>query len=202
LLLLFDVLKLSFWWMTQNIAMPHQWMEGNLPVSAKCSVCDKTCGSVLRWVIQNKKKRENRILNHFFFVFPFTMNDVDCKTGAACGVGPWFTRLAAHNTPYVVHWVLAGSASSRPQLYTASVRIHTPYTFWMMPEWRKAKVQTKGKTRSNTHTHTRPGGAVREPTGDGMLYTHRERERKHWEQHGTQRRLWFFVFLKLKRWKE
>lgn len=28
--------------------MPHQWLEGNLPVSAKCSVCDKTCGSVLR----------------------------------------------------------------------------------------------------------------------------------------------------------
>ncbi|XP_054724855.1 diacylglycerol kinase eta-like [Uloborus diversus] len=31
-----------------NIAMPHQWLEGNLPVSAKCSICDKTCGSVLR----------------------------------------------------------------------------------------------------------------------------------------------------------
>ncbi|KAF4522400.1 hypothetical protein B566_EDAN012983, partial [Ephemera danica] len=31
-----------------NITMPHQWMEGNLPVSAKCSVCDRTCGSVLR----------------------------------------------------------------------------------------------------------------------------------------------------------
>ncbi|KAJ3592120.1 hypothetical protein NHX12_007249 [Muraenolepis orangiensis] len=29
-----------------GIAMPHQWLEGNLPVSAKCSVCDKTCGSV------------------------------------------------------------------------------------------------------------------------------------------------------------
>lgn len=28
--------------------MPHQWMEGNVPVSAKCAVCDKTCGSVLR----------------------------------------------------------------------------------------------------------------------------------------------------------
>lgn len=28
--------------------MPHQWLEGNLPVSAKCSVCDRTCGSVLR----------------------------------------------------------------------------------------------------------------------------------------------------------
>uniref|UniRef100_A0A7N8Y3M1 Diacylglycerol kinase n=1 Tax=Mastacembelus armatus TaxID=205130 RepID=A0A7N8Y3M1_9TELE len=28
--------------------MPHQWLEGNLPVSAKCNVCDKTCGSVLR----------------------------------------------------------------------------------------------------------------------------------------------------------
>ncbi|GBP12933.1 Diacylglycerol kinase delta [Eumeta japonica] len=28
--------------------MPHQWLEGNLPVAAKCDVCDKTCGSVLR----------------------------------------------------------------------------------------------------------------------------------------------------------
>ncbi|KAK0087488.1 hypothetical protein PV325_000929 [Microctonus aethiopoides] len=32
-----------------NIQMPHQWMEGNLPVSSKCAVCDKTCGSVLRF---------------------------------------------------------------------------------------------------------------------------------------------------------
>ncbi|XP_015906416.1 diacylglycerol kinase delta isoform X2 [Parasteatoda tepidariorum] len=31
-----------------NLSMPHQWLEGNLPVSAKCSLCDKTCGSVLR----------------------------------------------------------------------------------------------------------------------------------------------------------
>uniref|UniRef100_A0A8C4VAN0 Diacylglycerol kinase n=1 Tax=Falco tinnunculus TaxID=100819 RepID=A0A8C4VAN0_FALTI len=31
-----------------GISMPHQWLEGNLPVSAKCTVCDKTCGSVLR----------------------------------------------------------------------------------------------------------------------------------------------------------
>uniref|UniRef100_K1QXV0 diacylglycerol kinase (ATP) n=1 Tax=Magallana gigas TaxID=29159 RepID=K1QXV0_MAGGI len=30
------------------ISMPHQWLEGNLPVSAKCNVCDKTCGSVLK----------------------------------------------------------------------------------------------------------------------------------------------------------
>ena len=28
--------------------MSHQWVEGNLPVSSKCVVCDKTCGSVLR----------------------------------------------------------------------------------------------------------------------------------------------------------
>ncbi len=28
--------------------MHHQWIEGNLPVAAKCVVCDKTCGSVLR----------------------------------------------------------------------------------------------------------------------------------------------------------
>ncbi|XP_020297284.1 diacylglycerol kinase eta isoform X2 [Pseudomyrmex gracilis] len=31
-----------------NITMPHQWMEGNLSVSSKCFVCEKTCGSVLR----------------------------------------------------------------------------------------------------------------------------------------------------------
>ncbi|XP_063546326.1 diacylglycerol kinase eta isoform X2 [Cydia strobilella] len=31
-----------------NIIMPHQWLEGNLPVAAKCDICDKTCGSVLR----------------------------------------------------------------------------------------------------------------------------------------------------------
>ncbi|XP_056675961.1 diacylglycerol kinase delta isoform X2 [Monodelphis domestica] len=31
-----------------GISMPHQWLEGNLPVSAKCTVCEKTCGSVLR----------------------------------------------------------------------------------------------------------------------------------------------------------
>uniref|UniRef100_A0AAV2J3M5 diacylglycerol kinase (ATP) n=1 Tax=Knipowitschia caucasica TaxID=637954 RepID=A0AAV2J3M5_KNICA len=31
-----------------GVWMPHQWTEGNLPVSAKCCVCDKTCGSVLR----------------------------------------------------------------------------------------------------------------------------------------------------------
>ncbi|XP_071949348.1 diacylglycerol kinase delta-like isoform X2 [Antedon mediterranea] len=31
-----------------GLTMPHQWLEGNLPVSAKCAVCEKTCGSVLR----------------------------------------------------------------------------------------------------------------------------------------------------------
>ncbi|CAJ0937260.1 unnamed protein product [Ranitomeya imitator] len=31
-----------------GVTMPHQWLEGNLPVSAKCAVCDKTCGSVRR----------------------------------------------------------------------------------------------------------------------------------------------------------
>ncbi|XP_044312819.1 diacylglycerol kinase eta isoform X3 [Drosophila rhopaloa] len=31
-----------------GIIMPHQWMEGNLPVSSMCAVCKKTCGSVLR----------------------------------------------------------------------------------------------------------------------------------------------------------
>ncbi|XP_078472782.1 diacylglycerol kinase delta-like isoform X2 [Lampetra planeri] len=31
-----------------GLAMAHQWLEGNLPVSARCVVCDKACGSVLR----------------------------------------------------------------------------------------------------------------------------------------------------------
>ncbi|NWZ69082.1 DGKD kinase, partial [Acrocephalus arundinaceus] len=32
----------------EGVAMPHQWLEGNLPVSARCAVCDRTCGSVRR----------------------------------------------------------------------------------------------------------------------------------------------------------
>ncbi|XP_061769497.1 diacylglycerol kinase delta isoform X2 [Nerophis ophidion] len=31
-----------------GVSMPHQWLEGNLPVSARCVVCDKNCGSVRR----------------------------------------------------------------------------------------------------------------------------------------------------------
>nr|XP_023653382.1 diacylglycerol kinase delta-like isoform X3 [Paramormyrops kingsleyae] len=31
-----------------QVSMPHQWLEGNLPVSAKCVVCDRNCGSVRR----------------------------------------------------------------------------------------------------------------------------------------------------------
>ncbi|XP_043913418.1 diacylglycerol kinase eta-like isoform X2 [Protopterus annectens] len=31
-----------------GVAMPHQWLEGNLPVGAKCAVCDKACGRVPR----------------------------------------------------------------------------------------------------------------------------------------------------------
>nr|XP_033802363.1 diacylglycerol kinase kappa isoform X1 [Geotrypetes seraphini] len=36
-------LKLS---KNKKVTMPHQWLEGNLPVSAKCAVCDRACGSV------------------------------------------------------------------------------------------------------------------------------------------------------------
>ncbi|KAM6909137.1 diacylglycerol kinase delta isoform 2-T2 [Xenentodon cancila] len=31
-----------------GVCMPHQWLEGNLPVSAKCVMCDRNCGSVRR----------------------------------------------------------------------------------------------------------------------------------------------------------
>uniref|UniRef100_A0A1I7Z6I9 Diacylglycerol kinase n=1 Tax=Steinernema glaseri TaxID=37863 RepID=A0A1I7Z6I9_9BILA len=27
---------------------PHQWIEGNLPMSSKCAICDRICGSVLK----------------------------------------------------------------------------------------------------------------------------------------------------------
>lgn len=30
--------------------MPHQWMEGNLPVSSSCMICKKNCGSVIKLV--------------------------------------------------------------------------------------------------------------------------------------------------------
>lgn len=42
------VFNLTLLFPAVQVAMPHQWLEGNLPVSAKCAVCDKTCGSVLR----------------------------------------------------------------------------------------------------------------------------------------------------------
>ncbi|EFO84181.1 hypothetical protein CRE_16288 [Caenorhabditis remanei] len=34
----------------ENSILPHQWMEGNLPMPAKCSVCEKPCGSVRKLV--------------------------------------------------------------------------------------------------------------------------------------------------------
>ncbi|TMS37665.1 hypothetical protein L596_004552 [Steinernema carpocapsae] len=30
------------------IFQPHQWVEGNLPMSSKCFICEKICGSVLK----------------------------------------------------------------------------------------------------------------------------------------------------------
>ncbi|KFV70228.1 Diacylglycerol kinase delta, partial [Dryobates pubescens] len=31
-----------------GVTMPHQWLGGTLPVSARCAVCDRACGSVRR----------------------------------------------------------------------------------------------------------------------------------------------------------
>uniref|UniRef100_A0A8R1I5H0 Diacylglycerol kinase eta n=1 Tax=Caenorhabditis japonica TaxID=281687 RepID=A0A8R1I5H0_CAEJA len=36
----------------ENTILPHQWMEGNLPMPSKCSVCEKPCGSVRKLVCQ------------------------------------------------------------------------------------------------------------------------------------------------------
>lgn len=51
----------------QNIIMPHQWLEGNLPVAAKCDVCEKTCGSVLRSVKDTLDFRTCLLV--FFWIF-------------------------------------------------------------------------------------------------------------------------------------
>ncbi|XP_041974218.1 diacylglycerol kinase eta [Aricia agestis] len=60
-----------------NIIMPHQWLEGNLPVAAKCDVCDKTCGSVLR-------------LQDFRCIWCRKCVHAGCRPTwrAACGLGP------------------------------------------------------------------------------------------------------------------
>ena len=44
----FQSVSFQLWFFKFQLWIPHQWLEGNLPVSAKCVVCDRTCGSVLR----------------------------------------------------------------------------------------------------------------------------------------------------------
>ena len=56
--------------------MQHQWIEGNLPVSAKCSVCDKNCGSIVRYVVLTFLP---------LFIFLYLICILDYKTGDACG---------------------------------------------------------------------------------------------------------------------
>ncbi|CAH2069081.1 unnamed protein product, partial [Iphiclides podalirius] len=57
--------------------MPHQWLEGNLPVAAKCDICEKTCGSVLR-------------LQDFRCVWCRKCVHANCRPGwrATCTLGP------------------------------------------------------------------------------------------------------------------
>ncbi|ODN01907.1 Diacylglycerol kinase delta [Orchesella cincta] len=59
-----------------TLSLPHQWLEGNLPVSAKCDACEKTCGSVLR-------------LQDFRCLWCRTMVHQACKTqvGSKCPLG-------------------------------------------------------------------------------------------------------------------
>lgn len=72
--------------------MPHQWMEGNLPVASKCTICDKTCGSVLRYQHcfhsfqysfynqVSSARKKTKIL--------YKISQVGYKTGDACGAKP------------------------------------------------------------------------------------------------------------------
>ena len=54
--------------------MHHQWIEGNLPVASKCAVCDKTCGSVIRYT--NFLQLINRKCSVLFILQYFTLKYV------------------------------------------------------------------------------------------------------------------------------
>jgi len=80
-------------------------MEGNLPVSSKCAVCDKTCGSVLRYLFV--------IINYFrniYYVIKIKMLTIinqlklGFKTGDVYGAEQQYTLHAALNIQLNVHW--------------------------------------------------------------------------------------------------
>ncbi|KAL4631692.1 diacylglycerol kinase delta-like isoform X8 [Arapaima gigas] len=60
-----------------GVAMPHQWLEGNLPVSAKCVVCDRNCGSVRR--LQDWRCLWCKAIVH---------NSCKEQVGKVCSLGP------------------------------------------------------------------------------------------------------------------
>lgn len=72
--------------------MQHQWIEGNLPVSAKCSVCDKNCGSIVRYVVLTF------LPFHIFAVFDlyFRLQDWRCMWCRSCVHSTCRARFVQH----------------------------------------------------------------------------------------------------------
>ena len=83
--------------------MHHQWIEGNLPVTSKCAVCDKTCGSVLRF---------GDYYSRSFWAFD-NVFVLDYKTGDACGVGPVSMQHVELISSSIVRWVRQGQLRCR-----------------------------------------------------------------------------------------
>ena len=55
----------------QRIVMPHQWLEGNLPVNARCCCCDKTCGSIRRLQDFSCLWCHSMVRRHRLYVYTF-----------------------------------------------------------------------------------------------------------------------------------
>lgn len=102
-----------------QVSMPHQWLEGNLPVSAKCNVCDKTCGSVLRL-------QDWRCLWCKAMVSPVTMVTMESQwkvcqdSGVLSSLSCRCTQAVRTSCPPSVLWDSVRCPSSRQQHSTAS----------------------------------------------------------------------------------
>lgn len=97
--------------------MIHQWMEGNLPVSSKCAVCDKTCGSVLRFVLLSYQN----IVKYIKIIgLQFKLGS---KIGGVYGAKLQYTLHAALSIPSSVHWDPIDLVLYHQQLYILLVRL-------------------------------------------------------------------------------
>ncbi|KAG8006008.1 Diacylglycerol kinase kappa [Nibea albiflora] len=102
----------------EGVFMPHQWLEGNLPVSAKCVVCDKNCGSVRRlqdwrclWCKAIGGAASRKSYSQFLILESFDMNmksnginDSNALISSECQ-SSWSTAAVKNKWGRCVPWV-------------------------------------------------------------------------------------------------